>query len=107
MAKLIKDDFVFLNGWGYVRKDSIVSICEQWNSKSTSKSKGYQLTMTFSNGLILIGLVNPLFDSATLAEPQINDDFEYEDLTYFTGALEWRTYLLPDVAKRADGSAVC
>ena len=87
IKKKITDDFLFLNGWGYVRKNAISTLREEWTDERTEKEK-YNLIITLNDGMILKGYANTaLLDD--FKEPNLQDGTELDDLEYISDDLEW------------------
>lgn len=83
----ITDDFMFLNGWGYVRQSSVLTIQEVWTDEKTEKEV-YKLIITLSNGMILMGQASTSkWDD--LKEPSLCDGSELEDACHIAALLDW------------------
>lgn len=85
--KKINDDFLFLNGWGYIRKNAISTLREEWIDENTEKEI-YNLIITLNDGMILKGYANTTL-LADLKEPNLQDGTELDDLQYVSDSLEW------------------
>lgn len=87
VKKKITDDFLFLNGWGYIRKNAISTLREEWIDANSEKEI-YNLIITLNDGMILKGCTNTtLLDE--FKEPNLQDGTELDDLEYISYRLEW------------------